>query len=130
MYLGACDCAGRDGIRDSDEVMEMDDLHVYHNGFDWIIAKSLADAWAEWESLTSESKDDYLDTPFEQLDDGSELTMIDVEGVCGVFEWRAVRRLKRPQVPYFQHNGYLRVKASCADWCQAVGSGFLGSTEW
>jgi len=118
---------------------EEDELHVFESECDWIVAKSVDDAWDIWCEMTGEKREDYKDEQeFEQIPDDRWLTFIDTEAVCGVFEWGVIYKLKRPRIPYYElrtrrlHDGhnYLRVRAQCSDWCQANGRGILGTVEW
>lgn len=135
-------------------------LHVWHNGYDWVIAESVSDA-----RELSGAEDD--GDGWTQLDDDEMLTIIQDEpptAACGCQErWQAhlestrvASRLRehlaqqghfmasllvkdapvRPDPKVWRHNGHLKScpigaeTKSCKQWIEEQGRSFLCSTEF
>ncbi len=88
-------------------------LHVFQSECDWVVAKSVDDAYKvmmETTGMSREELDEYVGDYFEQLPDEHELPIID--------------DVETPQ------DEWVRTVKTCAEWVKSEGRGFLCSTEY
>ena len=91
----------------------MDDLHVWHNGYDWVVATTAEDARAVEHEVSLGgvcSHDDACDCEgdgWEQWPDDKTVTIHDLDGDEGPTQTK-----------------------TCAEWVAQQGRGFLCSTEY
>jgi hypothetical protein len=81
-------------------------LHVWHDGYDWVVAESAEDAVDVECDITSNRLSDYDPDEWQQLPDDKPLKIVDWDG-----------------------NGTDR-EQPCAAWVAENGRGFLCSTEY
>lgn len=101
-------------------------LHVYKNDTDWVIASSFADAVAVWEETYGEKWSDYAESQeggWEMCDDLDEFTL---------FEEALLEPEHAPAGAVIIERGEYSTttRATFGAWIAARGRGLLGSTEY
>lgn len=102
----------------------MNDLKVFHNGNDWVIAESPADADKvifEW------TQGDYGDDPdgWEELQPDKKLNIYQHE-----LPNRGYYTSKKFDISQDGENGQFVISGTCQQWIETEGRGFLCSTEY
>jgi hypothetical protein len=110
----------------------MSDLKVFHNDFDWVIAKDQEDIAKVLKEHYGYEQEDYILEDFHELDLDTEFTMMFVDNGPD----------DRPQEGSYPEEAEVyygddedawkcwRAKATYRQWAETLGRTFLGSTEW
>ena len=102
----------------------MEQLKVWFNSNDWIIAYSAEDAAKVWEEHTGESWADYAEGDDWEPENRPEYKMLCEDDPS---EYKNPKDAKI----YKHKDGRLWVvEASTSAWIEHVGRGFLGGTDW
>lgn len=101
-------------------------LHVYYDGFDYVIGWSKEDASAVWKSWTDDNHSD-SEYPWERLPGNKEIGV----GYMEKNDLPAAIIGKEKRIEFHKDQEFqYRVWATCAAWCEAVGRGWLCTENW
>ncbi len=104
----------------------MNDLKVFHNDVDWIIAESLEDVPKVLKEHIGYEPDDYELEGYEELDMDKEFSMFFVDH--GRDDKPPESDYPKSADVYYDEGWY--AKSTYRQWAEHLGRAFLASTEW